>query len=319
MSRRAKVAMSETVVPALRRNEDWEFEHLDGCVVCHSTRLEAIHHSRPRGIPLRFDRCLDCSFIFQNPRLTRASLQNYFDSGTFIEDSKSNDNALDEQLGYFNYLDMDHSYKRTAAIRLRRLGRFRPAPGRLLEVGSATGSFLDEARKLGFQVRGLDVSSTFADMARRRYGLDVDVGWIEEFPLPAEGYDVVCMLGGISCWRDLMQGLANVRRALTPGGVFFFNYADYHGLLAGVMGRRYPEFNHASLSILHRQGISACLQKAGFTVMADQTEWQIASLARIVTYLKMRRATRLLKALRVRDVEIPVLAIGTRQVIAVKP
>ena len=297
---------------------NWVFEHLDSCVICGGRRFRTIFREVRCGIPLQFDRCTDCSFIFQNPRLTRESLGDYFNSSIFIQDSKSNDDPISAQLGYFDYFAWDQSYKKTAAIRLNRLSKFRPLPGKLLEIGSATGSFLDSARHFGYQVRGLDVSRTFAEGAKQRYGLEIDVGWIEDFPLPPETYDVVCMFGGISCWRDLMKGLANVHQTLQPDGVFYFNYQDYYGLLGRLMGNRYPEFNHASLSLLHRRSIHDCLAKAGFRVLVDVTERQIASLERIVNYLQIGAARRLVTALGLGNIEIPIWVSGTKIVVATK-
>ncbi len=297
---------------------NWEFEHFDCCINCRKGPLRAIFREARRGIPLQFDQCTACSFIFQNPRLTRASLGAYFNSSIFIQDVKSNDDPFGEQLGYFDYFSWDKSYKKTAAIRLNKLSRFRPSPGKLLEIGSATGSFLDSARTFGYQVRGLDVSRTFADQAHQRYGLEIDVGWIEDFSLPPETYDVVCMFGGISCWRDLMKGLANIHQTLQPNGVFCFNYQDYYGPLGRLMGNRYPEFNHASLSLMHRRSVHDCLSKAGFRVLTDKTEKQIASFERIVTYLKIRVAQRLINALRLGSIEIPVWVVGTKLVVATK-
>src|SRR5215470_5238250 len=157
----------------------WQFETLARCLVCPSTRFQPVFERVIRAVPLRFVRCAGCGLVFQNPRLTREALAHYFSSSTFIKDSGAGESALREQLGYYDYLAWDESYRRTAHLRLKRLKRFRPPPGLLLEIGTATGSFLDEARGAGFTVRGLDVSATFASMARDRYGLDIEVAFVE--------------------------------------------------------------------------------------------------------------------------------------------
>jgi SAM-dependent methyltransferase len=300
----------------LTPNERWDVEESTSCLVCGHGQLKAVHESKPRGIPLRFVRCVGCGFIFQNPRLTPEALESYFNSGTFISDGSFNENALNEQLGYFNYFEWDESYRLTAARRLDTVGRHRPPPAKLLEIGSATGSFLAAARDRGYSVRGLDISRTFAQMAGRRHDVEVDVGWIETFPLPRQHYDVICVFGGISCWRDFMQGLRNVRSALKPEGILVFNYSDRSSVRAKAMGDRDSEFNHASMSILHRNAVTKCLLQAGFSVASDRTEWQIASIGRIVTYLKMSTAKRVADRLHLQNFKLPVLAIGTRLVVA---
>lgn len=262
-------------------------------------------------MPLDFVRCVACGLTFQNPRLTREALASYFSSATFVRDSEAPDYDLDEPLGYHDYDDWDASYKTTATLRLRRMLRYKKPPGRLLEIGTATGSFLDVARRYGFTVRGLDLSRRFAEIARARYGLDIEGDFVEEAPLPEAHYDVVCAFGGIACWRDPVRGLRNIRRSLAPGGIFVLNYPDVDGLLGRVTGDRYPEFNHASLTIFSTRTMRRCLQAAGLRLVFAQNERQYASIGRIVTYLKSRTGRRIADRLGVSGVTIPVVAFGT--------
>ena len=135
-----------------------------------------------RGFPLEFARCGCCSLVYQNPRLTRESLASYFSSSLFLQDPEGD--KLDERLGYSDYFNWDRSYQRTAQLRLTRLARFKQPPGALLEIGTATGSFLDAARSSGFRVRGLDLSASFAELAKKNHALDIDVDYIEAAELP---------------------------------------------------------------------------------------------------------------------------------------
>jgi SAM-dependent methyltransferase len=249
--------------------------------------------------------------MFQNPRLTRDSLADYFSSTTFIRDSEAADYHLHEPLGDHDYDEWDASYKSTAALRLSRIVRYVQPPGRLLEIGTATGSFLDVARRHGFSVRGLDLSRSFAEMARARYGLEIDSDFIEEAPLPESHFDVVCAFGGIACWRDPVRGLANIRRSLAPGGIFVLNVPDVDGLPGRLLGDRYPEFNHASLTIFSTTTMRKCLDAAGLRMVFSESERQYASIDRIVTYLKSRKGRWLAQRLGLGHVTIPVIAFGT--------
>ena len=289
----------------------WQFETLATCLVCPSTRFQPVFERVIRAVPLRFVRCAGCGLVFQNPRLTREALAHYFSSSTFIKDSGAGESALREQLGYYDYLAWDESYRRTAHLRLKRLKRFRPPPGLLLEIGTATGSFLNEARGAGFTVRGLDVSATFASMARDRYGLDIEVAFVEDADLPESTYDVVCNFGGVACWRDPLKGLENVRRTLKPDGVFVLNHPNIEGLVGRVLGAGYPEFNHASLTVFSNQTMRRCLDSAGFRVLYSQNERQYASFGRIVTYLRSRAGVAFARALSLDRRIIPVIAFGT--------
>jgi SAM-dependent methyltransferase len=287
----------------------WNFEALAACPLCAGTILKTWFNRSIRTIPLTFVKCGDCGLIFQNPRLTREALAEYFSSATFVRDSGAPDYSLDGPLGYHDYDEWDASYKSTATLRLRRILRYRRPPGRLLEIGTATGSFLDVARRYGFTVRGLDLSRVFADIARSRYALDIEAGFIEEAPLPEA--DVICAFGGIACWRDPVRGLRNIRRSLAPGGVFVLNYSDVDGIIGRILGDRYPELNHASLTVFSTRTMKECLKTAGLRLVFAENERQYASVGRIVTYLRSATGRRLAQRFALEPVTIPVIAFGT--------
>jgi SAM-dependent methyltransferase len=181
----------------------------------------------------------------------------------------------------------------------------------LLEIGSATGSFLDTARSYGFHVRGLDLSSKFAEIARTRHALNIDVDYVEEAPLPTSRYDVVCNFGGIACWRDPIRALTNIHRSLKPDGIFVMNHFDVDSLPGRILGHNHFEYNHASLVIFSKPTMRRCLNQTGFDVIYSQNERQYASLARIFGYLKGRRALKILRAFGLENIVIPIVVPGT--------
>jgi len=298
-----------TVASGPQSAEQWKFEAVRGCPVCQSIEAATVVNRTVRGFPLRFCRCGNCRLIYQNPRLTRDSLASYFSSELFIQDPHGDN--LDELLGYPDYLDWDRSYRKTARLRLRRLTRFKPPPGELLEIGTATGSFLAAARSLGFRVRGLDLSSAFAEIARKRHSLEIDVDYIEEAQLPDSRYDVVCSFGGIACWRDPVRALANINRCLKPDGIFVLNHFDVDGLPGRILRDRHFEYNHASLVVFSKATMERSLSETGFDVVYSENERQYASLGRIAGYLKQGSVVRLFRALRLENATIPMIVPGT--------
>jgi hypothetical protein len=78
-----------------------------------------------------------------------------------------------------------------ARLRLERILKFKKPPGDLLEIGTATDLFWTQLDRSALRVRGLDLSTTFAEIARKRHSLEIDVNYIEEASLPSSHYDVV--------------------------------------------------------------------------------------------------------------------------------
>jgi SAM-dependent methyltransferase len=292
-----------------RPQEQWNFESVGACPACG--RFEAFKFVKRtvRGLPLEYSRCGNCGLIYQNPRLTRASLASYFSSNLFIQDP-GGDNP-NELLGYSDYFDWDKSYRPTASLRLKRIARFKKPPGHLLEIGTATGSFLNAARSGGFNVRGVDLSSAFAEIARKRHGLEIEVDYIEDACLSESYYDVVCNFGGIACWRDPLRALANIGRCLKPDGIFVLNHFDVDSFPAKLFGERHFEYNHASLIIFSKKTMDQCLSQAGFEVIYSENERQYATLGRIAGYLKQSWVLRCLRAVHLADMSIRLIVPGT--------
>ncbi len=75
--------------------------------------------------------------------------------------------------GYADYLRDAPLHRANARRRLRLLATRIPQRGRLLDVGSAAGFFVDEAQRDGWEAYGIDVSAPMVDWARSKLGLRV--------------------------------------------------------------------------------------------------------------------------------------------------
>ncbi len=90
-------------------------------------------------------------------------------------------------------------------------------PGRLLEVGCASGAVLEAAAHRGWTVQGVEYSADAAADARA-HGVPVFLGGLHDAALPAGSYDVVFMGDVLEHVPDPAATLHEVSRLLTPGG-----------------------------------------------------------------------------------------------------
>lgn len=91
---------------------------------------------------------------------------------------------------------------------------------RLYDIGANDGYFLDLARRRGFGIRGNDLMAAAVEIARDRYGIDLDLGDISTLNLDPN-YDVVtlwCVLAHVPDPDALLAGCWSILR---PGGVLF--------------------------------------------------------------------------------------------------
>lgn len=107
---------------------------------------------------------------------------------------------------------------------------------RILEIGCGTGSNLWFAAREGFQVAGIDGSSSAINFAQKRFeedGLigDLQVGDFTELPFESNFFDLAIDRGSLTCcgFSAAQQAVAEVRRVLQEGGKFLCNpYSDRH-------------------------------------------------------------------------------------------
>jgi len=107
-----------------------------------------------------------------------------------------------------------------AALKARWLRRH-TSGRRLLEIGCGTGSFLEAAHGVGFQVEGIEAETTRAASAARRLNSEVRAGFFED--LEAEPrFDVVYHCDMLPHFERPAAALQLMVRFLRPGGVLAF-------------------------------------------------------------------------------------------------
>ena len=108
------------------------------------------------------------------------------------------------------------SLKREAA----RLCELLPDGGRLLDVGASSGTFLNQfADKPNWHVEGVEPSGFAVDYARKRFGLKIHHGFLNDQNLDSEAFDCVTSLDTFMLHPEPNQDLQEMSRILKPGGL----------------------------------------------------------------------------------------------------
>jgi len=201
--------------------------------------------------------------------------------------------SADVSRGYDDYTSLQAGLARTARGRLRRISRLLPptaetrgSPGRLLDLGCAAGYFLDEARRAGWQVRGVELSPYAAQRARER-GLDVTQAPLEQFPLPTASFDCVTLWDVLEHVRDPAGVLAGAARAVRPGGVLALSTGDVTSLCARLSGRHWHLFTLPEhLYFFSPQALRRLLERVGCRIQRVTREVQWVPLAYVLERLR---------------------------------
>ena len=140
----------------------------------------------PRFPDLLIADCAQCGLRHATPRLTAEGRRALYARAYF-------QSADSSALGYDDY-DADRpQVLLTFRGRMRDLTRHMGQPGRLLDVGCATGIAVEAAHALGWEAEGIDVSEYAVGIGRERHGLPLYVSEVEAWHSPFRPYDAITM------------------------------------------------------------------------------------------------------------------------------
>ncbi len=194
------------------------------CCVCGTAGQPVYSHP-----PFRVVRCRTCSLVFVSPRLSADALQRLYDAPSYFEGG-----VYGAQSTWSPAMVLQRSWM---AGRLSAISGLRPPPGRLLEIGSGYGLFLDRAREAGYDARGVELSETAAAHATSRLKVDVFRGHLAQ--APADEADVICFWDTLEHVPDPVAFLREVRRRLAPGGLFALSVPNVGSVPARALGSRW--------------------------------------------------------------------------------
>ncbi len=224
-----------------------------GCFLCEGSSESRLlfHTSRP------IFQCTACALVYADPRRAPAVdyPEDYYRDGV-----------------YADYLADRDAIQRNAPRVLEELERMVEGR-RLLDVGCATGFFLEAARSRCWDVRGLEASEYASEHARRELGLQVETASIVAPPKGLPLFDVVTLWDTIEHLDRPDLALANIRRLLDPNGVLVLSTGDYDSLLRRLTGKRWRLFADPTHNFFFdEETLRLMLMRAGFEVLRV-TRW----------------------------------------------
>ncbi|MBI3192851.1 MAG: class I SAM-dependent methyltransferase [Ignavibacteriae bacterium] len=157
--------------------------------------------------------CNECGIIFLDPQPTADEFKQMYSHEYFEGDFRCGhagsyfDDAVTESLE-------DNSL-------LQRFRKLKPA-GKFLEVGCAGGAFLNAAKKVGYEVYGVEFSNDAAELARTKYGLEVVVGDVHDAKFPDNMFDVIFLGDVLEHLPNPLASVKELHRILAPKGVVIF-------------------------------------------------------------------------------------------------
>jgi 2-polyprenyl-3-methyl-5-hydroxy-6-metoxy-1,4-benzoquinol methylase len=180
------------------------------CNLCGAGRFEIIEDSEKPFFVLK---CSQCNLIFVDPVPDLASLATHYDRDYYAD-----------WLGNQKTIRLKMWRKRLRGIE-RHFSK-----GRLLDVGCATGTFLQLAQQEGWEIRGTEYSIYAAKFASNLLKADIHCGHLMDARYEDSFFDVVTFWHVLEHLHDPMRYLQEAHRILKPSGLLVIavpNVNDY--------------------------------------------------------------------------------------------
>ncbi len=167
------------------------------------------------------------------------------------------------------YLVEEAGRRRTAGSVIDAVERH-TAPGRMLDVGCGHGLLLDEARKRGWQVEGLEISDASRAHARG-LGLDVRAATVDELdPATDGGFQAIVLSDVLEHLDDPVAALAQIALLLARGGVACVVTPDPSSLTARIAGSRWWGYLRSHTYLVPRSTLRELLRTAGLEPVEEK-------------------------------------------------
>ena len=140
----------------------------------------------------------------------------------------------------------------------------KPTGKRVLDVGTAGGSFLAVARDRGYEPLGCEPSEWMCRFAREHYGLELHQGTLFDAPFEQGSIDLLSAWDVLEHTPDPRKVLERAHELLSPEGILALSYPDYGSGAARLLGSRWPFLLTVHLYYFVPATMRELLKRTGF-------------------------------------------------------
>ena len=181
------------------------------CLVCDNKDISFLMEVKDHflsGETFSLYKCNSCGFISTHPAPDESAIAAYYKSEKYISHS-SKPSSL------FEFI-----YQQVRRVTLKRKARItsKYAHGKqLLDIGCATGEYLETCKKEGFDVFGAEPNQKAREIALANYGLNIgDLDTLNSFE--PESFDVITMWHVLEHVHDFNERMDLINRILKSNG-----------------------------------------------------------------------------------------------------
>ncbi|MBU0929642.1 MAG: methyltransferase domain-containing protein [Nanoarchaeota archaeon] len=251
------------------------------CNLCGSSEYEVVHKGlKDENIDLtkkytsssnvigndQIVRCKNCGLKYVNPRLTEKEIVSGYSEGSdelFVSQTRG------RELTFKKSLKLIDKYSQK---------------GKILDIGTAGGSFLKVAKDKLWDVEGIEPNKWLCDWALKNYGIKIKQGTLfdKKNKFKDDEFDVITLWDVLEHVADPKKTLEECNKIMKKNGLLVVNYPDIGSPVSKAMGKRWIFLLSVHLFYFDKKTIKKILNETGFDVIKIKKHFQSLSLGYLV-------------------------------------
>lgn len=224
---------------------------INKCFVCKKSNFIFLFKKNT----LNYVKCNNCGTIYINPREHLNKIQKIYNKDYF----KSTHYYLD-------YLAEEKNIRKLSKEILSELKGINQNNKNILEVGCATGFFLSEAKKRGYNVEGIEISKFASDYAKKKFNINVYNGTIENFKTKNK-FNVIVLLDVIEHVLSIDSLFKRIKELCENDSILIISTPITDNILVKTLKKRWIQYRPEHLIYFNRKSIQQYLINEGFSIL----------------------------------------------------
>lgn len=229
--------------------------------------------------------CKKCSFVFSNPYIPEEYIVKFY-------------SELDDK----EYSSEADGRSKNFRLIIKRLKKIEKPGNNLLDIGAASGIFLNIAYKEGYNISGVEPSDFLVKEAKKLYGINLFKGTINDFKT-SENFSVITLLDILEHLVNPDKFISKIKDLIKQNGILVIVTPDINSFTAKIFGKRWWHYRIAHINFFNLKSINILLKKYGFEIIKKKRyTWHFSSfylITRIFPSLKnkktLQKALKLIK------------------------
>ncbi len=217
------------------------------CRICNSSNAILINYNKHQII-----KCDDCKVIFNAVFPQKSELDSYYS----------------EEYNYSGSEIIETEFRRVSRIPeqielISTINKIKKTPAKMLDIGCDKGFFLDEARRFGYDVAGIEPSKT-----GKKYSMNNGIQIFDSINEINSKVDIVTLFHVLEHFENPVKELNKIKNIISEDGIIIIRVPDFGSFYSRLLKSRWIWFqpeNH----LFHFTEISLknILEISGFSIV----------------------------------------------------